>query len=157
MARLTSQNIQQYANDFCQSLLECDENEYKHADKIADEIGLKKSQVNSIVFFLRRCAQDREYRKFIEYFVISGRDGFALLKKTDLEERKKCFKTLYLRSKCIEKTIRPLEKSLREDGVDIDVLLHGCTEDEYSQELMDEFVNNYGSDRLNREGPDYWQ
>ena len=88
MARLTSQNIQQYANEFCRSLLECDENEYKHAEKIADEIGLKKSQVNSIVFFLRRCAQDREYRKFIEYFVISGRDGFALLRKQILKNVK---------------------------------------------------------------------
>lgn len=156
--RITSQNINHYANAFCTALLHLEPNEFIHPKKLAEQIGLNEAQTKNIAHYIRRCSLNRDYQTYINYYVISNERGYALLKKTTIEEQKKCFKTLYLRSQAIQTTLIPLERSLRVNDVDIESLLSTYTDDydsgEYYQEKMDEFVNHISD--LNREGADFW-
>lgn len=156
--RITSENINKYANAFCAALLDLEPNEYIHPKELGEKIGLNESQVRNMARYIRRCSLNRDYETYINYYIISGPSGYALLKKTTLEEQEKCFKTLYLHSQSIQTTLIPLERSLRANNIDVDSLLNGYSNDddgcEYYEDQMNEFVDHVS--KLNREGADFW-
>ena len=156
--RITSQNINKYANAFCAALLSLEPNEFIHPKDLAEKIGLNEAQTKNIAHYIRRCSLNRDYETYINYYVISNEKGYALLKKTTIEEQSKCYKALFLRAKALKTTLIPLEMSLRSNDVDIESLISNYTDDyddgEYYREKMDEFVNHVSD--LNREGSDFW-
>ena len=79
--RITEKNINKIANEFCSTLLTIPDDTYMPVAQIAEELGLTEHQVSRVCKYIRDCAYGVQFDKFMPFYVISSKSGYALLKK----------------------------------------------------------------------------
>lgn len=134
--RINKKNINQIAREFCETLNRIPDDSYMQIAKIAEELNLTETQIQRVCKHIRGCAYGIQFDKFMPFFVISDRKGYALLKKMSDEKIVKCYKTLTSWANSLTRTLYPLKEYIRINEIPIEIE----DEDEFDRSVMDEFI-----------------
>lgn len=97
-----------------------DRERYISSDELKEKTGLTTGQISSVVRFIRQQSLV-DYKKFIDYYIVSGRKGYKL--PDGIEDYAICYASLRRWASSIMKTIQPMRVVLEESGYDPDRIL----------------------------------
>ena len=117
--RLTADVLKDRAN-LIYKVLRDNRDRYVSGDELKEITGLTTGQISSAVRFTRQQSLV-DYKRFINYYIVSGRKGYKL--PDDIEDYAKCYGSLRRWASSIIKTIQPMRAVLEEAGYDPDRLL----------------------------------
>lgn len=134
--RITEKNINKIANEFCATLIGIPNDSYLPVARMAEKLDLTESQLNRVCKYIRDCAYGVQFDKFMPFYVISSKSGYALLKKMSDEKIVKCYKTLNSWANSLRRTLYPLQEYIRVNEIPIE----DVDEDEFDRSIMDSFM-----------------
>ena len=141
--QLTNKNIGEYARKFIY-LMRDSNGEPVSKKVVCENLELTVGQVSSLVKYMRRCAEN-DLERFIPYYPISSKKGYTL--PHSYMDFLPCFTTLFLWANSLARTIDPMKRKMRKEGIDIE---------EYIKETKRELPENYLEDLVEMNADTSW-
>lgn len=141
--RVTSKNINVFARKVCIELGKLGKDQFLYVDELGKLIGLTRGQTISVCKYIKDCSREKDYKTYINFFIISSKNGYALLKNCSNDIVAKCYKKLCSSSIAERKRINPIAEFLKLKGYDLDDI--ELEEDDFSAaelEIQNAFIDS---------------